>query len=119
MPLSETLNGGTVCGKPARTDLWGCGEVTNRSTRKNNWISSWKVYEKDNEQIINNLPTVPNEFLGQSPILSNQLSNPENCVVNVYRITDEMELEDRYHMTGIDRQLKCIEYSNRFIGEEF
>ncbi|TAI98131.1 hypothetical protein DMA11_24990, partial [Marinilabiliaceae bacterium JC017] len=27
--------GGTVCGKSARTDLWGSGEVTNRSTRTN------------------------------------------------------------------------------------
>ncbi len=32
--LSETVNGGTVCRKAARTGLWGSGEVTNRSTRK-------------------------------------------------------------------------------------
>jgi hypothetical protein len=31
--LSETKFGGTVCGKSARTGLWGCGEVTNRTTR--------------------------------------------------------------------------------------
>jgi len=29
---SETDLGGTVCGKAARTGLWGSGEVTNRST---------------------------------------------------------------------------------------
>ena len=33
--FSETVNGGTVCRKAARTGLWGSGEVTNRSTR--NW----------------------------------------------------------------------------------
>jgi hypothetical protein len=32
-PFSETVNGGTVCRKAARTGLWGSGEVTNRSTR--------------------------------------------------------------------------------------
>ena len=31
--FSETVNGGTVCRKAARTGLWGSGEVTNRSTR--------------------------------------------------------------------------------------
>jgi hypothetical protein len=31
---SETDFRGTVCGKAARTGLWGSGEVTNRSTRK-------------------------------------------------------------------------------------
>ena len=33
LSISETVIGGTVCGKTARTDLWGCGEVTNRPTR--------------------------------------------------------------------------------------
>jgi hypothetical protein len=33
--FSETVNGGTVCRKAARTGLWGSGEATNRSTR--NW----------------------------------------------------------------------------------
>ena len=32
--ISETVNGGTVCGKAAHTGLWGSGEATNRSTRK-------------------------------------------------------------------------------------
>ena len=32
--LSETYIRGTVCGKSARTGLWGSGEVTTRSTRK-------------------------------------------------------------------------------------
>jgi len=32
--LSETNFGGTVCGKSARTGLWGCGKVTTRTTRK-------------------------------------------------------------------------------------
>jgi hypothetical protein len=32
-PFSETVNGGTVCRKAARTGLWGSGEATNRSTR--------------------------------------------------------------------------------------
>jgi len=31
---SETNLGGTGCRKAARPDLWGSGEVTNRSTRK-------------------------------------------------------------------------------------
>ncbi len=30
---SGTVLRGTVCGKSARTGLWGSGEVTNRSTR--------------------------------------------------------------------------------------
>ena len=30
--FSETVDGGTVCRKAARTGLWGSGEVTNRST---------------------------------------------------------------------------------------
>jgi len=33
LSISETVNGGTVCRKTARTDLWGSGEVTIRSTR--------------------------------------------------------------------------------------
>ncbi len=33
LSFSEALVGGTVCGKSARTDLWGSGEVTIRSTR--------------------------------------------------------------------------------------
>jgi hypothetical protein len=33
--FSETVDGGTVCRKAARTGLWGSGEATNRSTR--NW----------------------------------------------------------------------------------
>ncbi len=32
--ISETVNGETVCGKAARTGLWGSGKVTNRSTHK-------------------------------------------------------------------------------------
>ena len=32
--FSESGFGGTVCGKAARTGLWGSGEITNRSTRK-------------------------------------------------------------------------------------
>ncbi len=31
---SETGLRGTVCGKAARTGLWGSGKVTSRSTRK-------------------------------------------------------------------------------------
>lgn len=31
--FSETVNGGTVCRKAARTGLWGSGEATIRSTR--------------------------------------------------------------------------------------
>ncbi|MBO9202066.1 MULTISPECIES: hypothetical protein [Niastella] len=31
--FSETVNGGTVCRKAARTGLWGSGEATNRSAR--------------------------------------------------------------------------------------
>jgi len=31
--FSETVNGGTVCRKAARTGLWGSGEVTIRSAR--------------------------------------------------------------------------------------
>jgi hypothetical protein len=31
--FSETVNGGTVCRKAARTGLWGSGEATNHSTR--------------------------------------------------------------------------------------
>ena len=33
LSFSKTEDRGTVCGKAARTGLWGCGEVTNRSTR--------------------------------------------------------------------------------------
>src|SRR5680860_1189798 len=32
--ISESVNGGTGCGKVARPGLWGSGEATNRSTRK-------------------------------------------------------------------------------------
>ena len=32
--VSETDFRGTVCGKSARTGLWGCGVVTYRTTRK-------------------------------------------------------------------------------------
>jgi hypothetical protein len=34
LSLSETDLGGTGCGKSARPDLWGCGKVTNRTTRR-------------------------------------------------------------------------------------
>src|SRR5690625_7018241 len=34
LTVSESVFGGTVCGKAARTGLWGSGEVTNRSTRR-------------------------------------------------------------------------------------
>ena len=39
--ISETDLRGTVCGKAARTDLWGSGEATNRSTRnmRISWLS--------------------------------------------------------------------------------
>ena len=40
--FSETVNGGTVCRKAARTGLWGSGEATNRSTR-NQLIQDLKV----------------------------------------------------------------------------
>ena len=33
LSISETDLRGTVCGKAARTGLWGSGEATNRSTR--------------------------------------------------------------------------------------
>jgi len=33
-PFSETVKGGTVCRKAARTGLWGSREATNCSTRK-------------------------------------------------------------------------------------
>ena len=33
LSFSETKLRGTVCGKSARTDLWGRGEVMSRSTR--------------------------------------------------------------------------------------
>jgi hypothetical protein len=33
LSFSETVIGGTVCGKTARTGLWGSGVVTIRSTR--------------------------------------------------------------------------------------
>ena len=43
--FSETVNGGTVCRKAARTGLWGSGEETNRSTR-NLFIQELKTVEK-------------------------------------------------------------------------
>jgi hypothetical protein len=33
LPISETINRGTVCRKAARTDLWGSGEETISYTR--------------------------------------------------------------------------------------
>ncbi|WP_232526720.1 hypothetical protein [Marinilabilia rubra] len=33
LSFSETKLRGTVCGKSARTDLWGSGKVMSRSTR--------------------------------------------------------------------------------------
>jgi len=44
--FSETVNGGTVCRKAARTGLWGSGEATNRSTRKKGKLSLCSVPEK-------------------------------------------------------------------------
>lgn len=85
---------------------------------ENNWISSWEIFQKSSESLLNELPTIPSEYLSQSILLSNQLSNPERVIVNIYKISDEM-LEDRYNMTGIDRQIKCIDYVSRFTGEEF
>ena len=47
--FSETVNGGTVCRKAARTGLWGSGEATNRSTR-NLFIRDLKALdERDSE----------------------------------------------------------------------
>jgi hypothetical protein len=40
---SETDLGGTVCRKSARTDLWGSGEATNRSTRSEEARGEWGV----------------------------------------------------------------------------
>ena len=34
LSICETDLGRTVCGKAARTGLWGSGKVTSRSTRK-------------------------------------------------------------------------------------
>jgi hypothetical protein len=43
LSISETVIGGTVCGKTARTDLWGSGEVTNRSTRTLEFLLQTKI----------------------------------------------------------------------------
>src|SRR5690625_13966 len=53
LTVSESVFGGTVCGKAARTGLWGSGELTNRSitrfffcdyfSRERNYISEWEV----------------------------------------------------------------------------
>jgi hypothetical protein len=43
LSISETVIGGTVCGKTARTDLWGCGEVTNRPTRTLDFLLQGKT----------------------------------------------------------------------------
>src|SRR5690625_816629 len=42
LTVSESVFGGTVCGKAARTGLWGSGEVTDRSTRRaeKSWFCS-------------------------------------------------------------------------------
>ena len=37
--ISESNYRGTGCRKAARPDLWGSGEVTNRSTRTNDYLS--------------------------------------------------------------------------------
>ena len=84
---------------------------------ENNWISLWKVYQKQNVEILNTLPLIPNDFMLQSPILSNQLSNPETIVVHVYEMSAEV-LEGSYNQTGIDRHLKCMDYSSKYIGKE-
>ena len=84
---------------------------------ENNWISSWRIYQKQSGEILNTLPMIPNEFLIQSPILNNQLSHPENIIINIYEMADE-ELEEMYNMTGIDRQLKCVDYLDKYIGKE-
>jgi hypothetical protein len=43
LSISETVIGGTVCGKTARTDLWGCGEVTNRPTRTLDFLLQGRI----------------------------------------------------------------------------
>ena len=43
--FSETVNGGTVCRKAARTGLWGRGEATIRATR-NFLIQNLKAVEE-------------------------------------------------------------------------
>ena len=40
LSVSEAELRGTVCGKAARTGLWGSGEETNRSTRRK--VERWK-----------------------------------------------------------------------------
>jgi hypothetical protein len=52
--FSETVNGGTVCRKAARTGLRGSGEVTNRSTR-NLLIRDLKALEEFVSLTINHL----------------------------------------------------------------
>jgi hypothetical protein len=42
----ESNLGGTVCGKSARTGLWGSGEATNRSTRKVLFFIKWEDFLK-------------------------------------------------------------------------
>jgi len=43
--FSETVDGGTVCRKAARTGLWGSGEATNRSTRNQYWEDLMEVQQ--------------------------------------------------------------------------
>ena len=51
--LSETNLGGTGCGKAARPDLWGSGEVTTRSTRTiDGYILSKKAPNKYSKRIL-------------------------------------------------------------------
>jgi hypothetical protein len=56
--FSETVNGGTVCRKAARTGLWGSGEETIRSTR-NLLVNDLKTI---NELIKNNTNLFDLEF---------------------------------------------------------
>jgi len=53
--FSETIIRGTGYGKPARPDLWGSGEVTNRSTRRKksaNWVDTFSRSNYTYKQVL-------------------------------------------------------------------
>lgn len=82
-------------------------------------ISSWDIYQRQEDELKHTLPNIPISYVEDFPILANKLEDPDGFIVEIFEVSDASDFQEKFNTTSISKQLNCLEYSSKHTGEVF
>lgn len=87
--------------------------------RPNSIVSTWDIYQREEAEAPNFLPSIPSDYLNEDSLIRENLENPDNIIVEIFNFSDINEFSEEYELSAIQRRLFCLEYSSEYTSKEF